>query len=90
LNLLNRVQTLIRHSPFYQSPLYQVANPDEERYRVAIDNDLNLEISGRIVSGEYQPGVEATLSFGTREQCLPFQETPKLEFMVTAILILNF
>ncbi len=39
-----------------------------ERYRVGIDNDLNLEISGRTVSGEYQAGVEEALSFGTREQ----------------------
>jgi hypothetical protein len=54
--------------PLNTLPLYQVANPDEERYRVAIDNDLNLEISGRTVSGEYQAGVEEVLSFGTREQ----------------------
>jgi DNA repair exonuclease SbcCD ATPase subunit len=39
-----------------------------ERYRVGIDNDLNLEISGRTGSGEYQAGVEEALSFGTREQ----------------------
>jgi DNA repair exonuclease SbcCD ATPase subunit len=39
-----------------------------ERYRVGIDNDLNLEISGRTGSGEYQAGVEEVLSFGTREQ----------------------
>jgi exonuclease SbcC len=39
-----------------------------ERYQVGIDNDLNLEISGRTVSGEYQAGVEEALSFGTREQ----------------------
>ncbi len=39
-----------------------------ERYRVAIDNDLNLEISGRTVSGEYQAGVGEALSLGTREQ----------------------
>lgn len=39
-----------------------------ERYRVGIDNDLNLEISGRTGSGEYQTGVEEALSFGTREQ----------------------
>ncbi len=39
-----------------------------ERYRVAIDNDLNLEISGRTGSGEYQAGIEEALSFGTREQ----------------------
>jgi uncharacterized protein YhaN len=38
------------------------------RYRVGIDNDLNLEISGRTGSGEYQAGVEEALSFGTREQ----------------------
>lgn len=39
-----------------------------KRYRVGIDNDLNLEISGRTVSGEYQSGVEEALSFGTLEQ----------------------
>jgi exonuclease SbcC len=39
-----------------------------ERYRIGIDNDLNLEISGRTVTGDYLPGIDQVLSFGTREQ----------------------
>lgn len=39
-----------------------------ERYRVGIDNDLNLEISGKAVSGDYMTVAEEALSFGTREQ----------------------
>lgn len=39
-----------------------------ERYRVGIDNDLNLEISGKALSGDYMTVAEEALSFGTREQ----------------------
>jgi len=39
-----------------------------ERYKVGIDNDMNLEIDGKTVSGEFQAGVGEALSFGTREQ----------------------
>lgn len=39
-----------------------------ERYRVGIDNDLNLEISGKAGNGDYMTVAEEALSFGTREQ----------------------
>lgn len=39
-----------------------------ERYRIGIDDDLNLEISGKTITGDYLPGVDQVLSFGTREQ----------------------
>lgn len=39
-----------------------------ERYKIAIDNDLNLEVSGRTRTGEYQPDVDKLLSYGTKEQ----------------------
>jgi DNA repair protein SbcC/Rad50 len=39
-----------------------------ERYKIQIDNDLNLEIAGKTITGDYQTGIENTLSFGTKEQ----------------------
>jgi uncharacterized protein YhaN len=39
-----------------------------ERYRIGIDDDLNLEISGKTITGDYFPGVDQVLSFGTQEQ----------------------
>lgn len=39
-----------------------------DRYRVGIDNDLNIEISGRTGTGEYEKNVDTAMSFGTREQ----------------------
>lgn len=39
-----------------------------DRYKIGIDNDLNLEVSGRTFSGEYFDGVDEALSFGTKEQ----------------------
>lgn len=39
-----------------------------ERYQIGIDDDLNLEISGRTIAGDYLPDVDRALSFGTREQ----------------------
>jgi DNA repair exonuclease SbcCD ATPase subunit len=39
-----------------------------DRYKIEIDNDLNLEVSGRTLTGEYQSEVDGFLSYGTKEQ----------------------
>jgi DNA repair exonuclease SbcCD ATPase subunit len=39
-----------------------------DRYKIEIDNELNLEVSGRTVTGAYQSGVDKSLSYGTKEQ----------------------
>jgi DNA repair exonuclease SbcCD ATPase subunit len=39
-----------------------------DRYKIGIDNDLNLDIAGKTFTGDYQNRVEQTLSFGTKEQ----------------------
>jgi len=38
------------------------------RYRPVIDNDFEIGISARTLSGDYLEGIEESLSFGTREQ----------------------
>lgn len=39
-----------------------------DRYQIGIDNNLNLEIAGRTFTGDYQTGIDQSLSFGTKEQ----------------------
>lgn len=39
-----------------------------DRYKIEIDNELNLEVSGKTVTGAYQTGVDKSLSYGTKEQ----------------------
>lgn len=39
-----------------------------DRYQIGIDNDLNLNVSGKALTGEFQEGVADALSFGTKEQ----------------------
>ena len=39
-----------------------------DRYRVQIDNELNLNIAAKSLTGEYLNGMNQSLSFGTKEQ----------------------
>ncbi len=39
-----------------------------DRYQVGIDNDLNLNVSGKARTGDFQEGIGESLSFGTKEQ----------------------